>query len=116
MSGFKDAGARDRRVTIEQLTESLGESSFPVEAWTTLAKCWMEVTPLSGREQFQQHQIQAAADTRFEMPYRADMDPERHNIPKVRRLNYQGRTFDIVSAAQSGRREGIDIMAISRVG
>ena len=47
------------------------------------------------------------------MSYIASMDPELVDVPKLRRLVYQGRTYEIVHAAMIGRREGIEFLTIA---
>lgn len=111
-----DPGERDRLVTIQQATQTADASSFPTVSWSTLTTCYMAMAPLSGRERVEQGQISAAADTRFEMGYRSDMDPELVDVPKTRRLAWQGRTYDIVVANLIPRRMGVELIALSRVG
>lgn len=109
-----EAGERDRYVTVQQLTESVGSSRFPVETWSTLCTVWMHKLDLSARERFRLNQNSAASDVQFEMPYRADMDPELVDVPKKRRLLYLGRVFDITEASTIGRKEGIELTTLSR--
>jgi len=112
-----DAGERDRAVTIQQLTESSGTSGFPVESWTTLATpVWMRRDDLRGNERFDAGQLSSPFDTRWEMPYREDMDPELVDVAKTRRLLYKNRAYDIVNGSQIGRRDGIELMTLARVG
>lgn len=108
-----DSGERDRLVTIQQLTDSIGGSKYPVEAWSTLTTAWMRKRDLKGWERFKAAQVSAPAETLWEMGYRSDMDPELVDVPKKRRLVYQGRTYDITSASQIGRREGIELMTLA---
>lgn len=107
-----DAGERDRLVTVQQLTESVGTSGFPVEAWTPLASVYLGKTPAGGRERYaaSADQFSAPYDTRWEGPYRADMDPELIDVEKKRRLLYKGRIHNIVHAAMIGRYEGIELL------
>jgi hypothetical protein len=43
------------------------------------------------------------------MHYRADMDPELIDVPKKRRLKFQGRVHNIVHAEHVGRKDGIEL-------
>lgn len=113
--GPMSSSERDRYVTIQQLTESAGSSGYPVETWTTLVNAWMSKRDVSGRERFAAGQISAPFDSRWEMNYRGDMDPELVNVAKLRRLNYQGRTYDIVAASQIGRRAGIELLTLAKM-
>ena len=110
-----EAGQRDCLVTIEAVTDSVGPSGFPVETWTVLGQAWMGRVSMAARERFATAQTTAYADTRWYLPYRADMDPDTIAVPKVRRLVYQGRVFDIVAATMIGRRLGIELTTLAKV-
>lgn len=110
-----EPGERDCAVTIQQRAESRGASKMPIETWSTLhATVWMRKLDLKGQERFAAAQLSAPFDTQWEMPYVADMDPDLVNVPKERRLLYQGRIYDIRTASQIGRREGIELMTLAR--
>lgn len=108
-----ESGERDRAVTLEQMTES-NPDGFPVETWTTLASpVWMRKMDMRGDEKFRASQLSAPFDTQWEMGYRADMDPDLVDVPKYRRIIYQGRRYDIVTASQIGRLEGIELLTLA---
>jgi SPP1 family predicted phage head-tail adaptor len=110
-----EPGERDRAVVIQQVTDSIGSAGSPVETWTTLdAQVWMRKLDASQAERFRAAQLSAPFDTQWEMGYRDDMDPELVDVTKVRRLVYQGRVYDIVSASQIGRREGIELLTLAK--
>lgn len=109
-----EAGKRDRMVTLEQLTESTGTSRIPVRTWTTLVDGMpASKQDISGRERMVADQLAARYDTRWEINYRPDMDPDLVDVPKTRRVVFSGRVFDIVSATQIGRRAGIELMTLA---
>lgn len=108
-----EVGERDKHVTIQQLAESAGTSGFPVDTWTTLAIVWMRKLDASGSERFRASQLSAAVDTQWEMGYRADMDPDLLDVPKLRRLVYQNRIYDITFASQIGRKEGVELLTLA---
>lgn len=112
-----DAGERDRYVLIQQRseTDAADTSGLPVETWTTLASVWMSRQELKGAERFAAQQLTGSAVTRWEMPYLASMDPELVNVPKLRRLVYQQRVFDITSADHVGRKDGIELLTLARM-
>jgi hypothetical protein len=87
-----------------------------METWTTLVD-QMPATKLDvgGRERmiFANSQIAAAFDARWQINYRLDMDPDLVDVAKLRRIVHRGRVHDIVSAAQIGRREGIEILTVA---
>jgi SPP1 family predicted phage head-tail adaptor len=111
-----DAGERDRQVTLQELTESVGTSRFPVEAWSTLATVFARREDIGGRERFTMNQTSAPFDCKWEIPYLTDMDPDEIDVPKKRRLVYKSRTYDIVAAAMIGRYEGIELLTLARNG
>lgn len=110
-----EPGERDRAVTLQTrpTADARGVSGFPTETWATLVTpVWMRKEDLGGKERFTAGQLSTPATTRWEMGYRADMDPELVDVPKLRRLVYQGRPHDIVEASIIGRREGIELMTL----
>ena len=52
----------------------------------------------------------------FAFPYRADMDPDLIDVPKVRRLLYKGRVYDIVAATLLSRQEGVEVETLAKPG
>lgn len=112
-----EAGERDKIVTIQCLTEAVGPSRFPKDDWTTLPSFTMFASKrdLGSRERFAAAQLSTPADVRWEINYREDMDPDLIDVPKKRRLLYKGRAYDIVSASQIGRNEGIELLTLSKV-
>jgi hypothetical protein len=113
-----DAGARDRAVRLEQMTESRDTTTKAVvETWTTLvAVVWMarrDRADQSAQERVVANQTSAAFDTRWEMNYRADMDPDSVDVAKARRLVYRGRTYGIVFGRQIGTKAGIELFTLA---
>lgn len=109
-----DPGERDRLVTVQQRgVDDADDVGEPVETWTTLVSAYMKRIDASGRERFQASQVSAPYDTRWEMSYRADMDPDLVDVPKLRRLSYKGRYYDIVHAALINRQDGIELSTLA---
>jgi head-tail adaptor len=109
-----DAGRRNRHITLEQRTvadTADATSGEPLDAvWTTLVAAMPAARlGLVGMERFHSEQTRARFDDRWQINYRRDMDPELVDVPKLRRLSYQGRTFEIVAASVIGRRAGIEL-------
>jgi hypothetical protein len=113
------SGARDRPVLIEerQSGDTVDGAGFPSDnsaGWTTLSALeWMHKRDLGGQERLTAQQLSSPIDTVWTMSYRADMDPDLVDVPKLRRLVYQGRTYDIVAASQIGLREGVELMTLA---
>lgn len=105
------SGQRNRLVTIQALTESVGASEFPIEAWVTLIVAMpASRVDIRSNEALQVGQVAASQQTRWEMHYRPDMDPELVDVPGTRRLLYQGRVQDIMAASVIGLREGLELI------
>jgi SPP1 family predicted phage head-tail adaptor len=109
-----EAGERDRRIVIEQLAQSIATTGFPVETWTTLRTMYAQKLDLSGTERFRADQLSASYDTRWEINYVADMDPNLVGVSKQRRIVHAGQTHDIVAASEIGRREGIELLTLAK--
>lgn len=110
------SGARDRFVTIQAMTASVGGSGFPVETWSDLSSVWASRQDSRGGERFRADQLSAPFDTRWDVPYSGDWDPELVDVAKLRRLVHEGRAHDIVWAEQIGRKQGIALMTLARQG
>jgi head-tail adaptor len=109
------SGQRDRYVTIEYLASSEpGATRFPVETWETLGTEWMRRSEARANEREAANQEVASTETVWEMAYRADMDPDLVNVPVGRRLQFQGRTYDITAASTIGASRGIELLTIAR--
>lgn len=114
MLRLHSSGERDRLITIQEPTEGRATSGFPTEdPWVDLDEVMASYMPLGGRERFAANQTSAPFDTQWQIAYRADMDPDLVDVPKVRRLVYAGRVHDIVSAAVVGRRRGVELNTVS---
>lgn len=111
-----DPGERNRLVVVEQLTESRGPSGFPVEQWTTLTTVYAAKFDEKASEEFKAGQLSASQIIRWELGYRTDCDPELVDVPKQRRLRYQGRQYDIIEASLIDRRDGIEVTTLAKVG
>lgn len=98
-----NAGDMRWRITIEQLNtpEGVDPDQYPLEEWTPLRTVYAQrLNPRAGEETFEAGgaQVMAIASTVFRIRYRADMDPDRIDIPKRRRLVFDGSTLNIIDA------------------
>jgi len=107
------SGTRDRWITVQGMTESVGASRRPVESWDTLFQVWAMKTDAGGRERLVADQLSAPYDTRWELPYAAALDPELVDVRKHRRIVVNGRIHDIVSAQEIGRKRGVQVMTLA---
>jgi hypothetical protein len=112
-----EAGELDRVVTLQQrgASDAVDSAGAPVETWTTLAAnipaCKRDVR---GGERFMAEQLAASFDTRWEIHWRTDMDPDTVDVPKLRRVLHGSRVYDIVYASEIGRREGIELSTLAK--
>jgi head-tail adaptor len=114
-----EPGHRDRTITIQQrnatdAVDSEGAPTPDTAGWTTLvANMPAAKQDIQGRERFVSNEESARFDTRWEINYRVDMDPELVDVPKLRRIVHNGRTYDIVAASEIGRREGLELLTLA---
>jgi SPP1 family predicted phage head-tail adaptor len=108
-----DAGERDRLITVQQVTDGIGDSGFPKETWGTLAQVYARKVDIGGRERFAAGIQTQPYDTRWETAYRSDLDPDEIEVGKKRRIVYKGRVYDITHAAEIGRRDGIEFFTLA---
>lgn len=101
------AGRLDREITIERATDARGTSGAVTKTWATLATVPAEVRPKRGREFFAAGQVAGEVDTVFRIYWRSD-------ITVKDRISYGGRTYDITSLGEIGRKEVLEIMATAR--
>jgi head-tail adaptor len=95
-------GRKPWRVAIEQLIESTGGSGAPVTSWEPLAHVLMERTSDTVVERMTADQVAAREEVRWQMPYAPWMDPDTIDVPKMRRLRFSGRNYDIGGARRVG--------------
>ena len=71
---------------------------------------------MSAREVWKTDQLSAAADTKWTMPYRADLDPDLVDVAKTRRLVYKERVYGITGAKLIERKAGVVMETLAKVG
>lgn len=108
------AGQRDKFVTIQQRSsnDAKGASGAPVETWTTLRQVWMARRDTRADERYSGAKNSAAIETFWDSPFFDDVDPETMDVPKLRRLVFGGRIYDILAASRIGR-DGIEFMTLA---
>jgi len=109
-----EAGERDRYVQFLPQTESQGSSHYPVMTDGTAIGAWARKDDVGGRERVAAEQLSAPYTTRWEVSYRADLDPDLVNVPKAFVLVYQERRYDITAASMIGRKEGVELLTVAQ--
>ncbi len=119
------AGRRDRLITLEARpsTDTIDSEGAPIDGpWTTLEDAMPAAKiELAGSEHVRANQVTARSDQRWEINYRADMDPDLVDVPKLRRVVLNAgaaeqRVLEIVAAVELGRRAGLALYTIAKVG
>jgi len=82
------AGQRRHYISIEQVAESQDARGELTKTWTEYANAWSEIKPVRGREYFQAHAENVAADTRIILPYLS-------GITSKMRVRFGSRIYDI---------------------
>lgn len=74
-------GAKNKYVTIEQVTVNRDSFGEPVKSYSTLLSCWAHIQPLRGSEVFEAKQVMATVSHRIRINY----DPRLKTVtPKCR--------------------------------
>ena len=110
----------DRYVTVQYRTDGDSATNFPVDDWdvtrsrrVAMQRQELERFAFQGDESRNALQVHASAETRWMMRYRTDMDPDLVDVARNRRLVYQGRVLDIVSAEHIGRKDFIEFRVVA---
>jgi SPP1 family predicted phage head-tail adaptor len=91
------SGEMDRKATIQTPTDSVNELNEPTLTFSTWKTRMIALLPLSGSEQVNAMSNEASVTHRVRMRYTAGL------VPKMR-IICQGRTFEIMSVLERGRR------------
>ncbi len=92
------SGLMDQKATIETPTEGTNSIGEPTFTYSTFATRWIALLPLSGAERVASLQNEGTVTHRVRMRYTSGLKPKM-------RLVSEGRTFEIDSVVERGRRE-----------
>jgi len=98
------SGTMDHLAVVQTPTESANAIGEPILTWSTFATRWVAILPLSGNEQITALANEGNVTHRIRMRYTAGIKPKM-------RLVSEGRTFEIMSVVERGRREEHELMA-----
>jgi len=99
------AGAYDRRVVIQEKTETQSDTGAIVETWADLLNLAAAFEPLGSREFPVDQKRYSESTARFRLRYRSDIDNDIH------RIVYQGKTWNIYPPLIIGRNVELRIEA-----
>jgi SPP1 family predicted phage head-tail adaptor len=105
-----DIGDLDRRIVIQRATYGRDAVNAKTATWNTLATIWASYSAVSDGEKFASGQINANISARFVIRYStgvADVNPKD-------RLQFDGKTYDIIAAKETERRRWIEITAATQ--
>lgn len=102
------AGDMDTLATIETPTESTNAIGEPMLTYSTFATRWIALLPLSGSEQINALAAEGSVTHRVRMRYTSGLKPKM-------RLVSDGRTFEILSVMERGRRAEHELMVVEVV-
>jgi SPP1 family predicted phage head-tail adaptor len=105
------AGPLDRRITLERFTATRdARSGEQVKTWAPIATVWASRRRATARETLAAAEIAAEVSDVFEIRY----EDEWADLGPLDRLMFEGRTYQIASVDEIGRREGLRIAALAR--
>ena len=104
-----DAAKRRHRMELQAFDRALDDDNQPLlyddEHWTTVARPWARIQPVSGREFYEASQSQSEVTHKIDIRYRPGVRTDM-------RLRLGSRTFEIISAIDwEERHETLLIMA-----
>ena len=91
MTRQNNPGRLNKRVELLRLASAdnrAGGRRSDSVRWDTFARCWAEITHVSGRERFENNQLEAELTHRMTIRYRKD-------LTRVDKVRYDGRLFNI---------------------
>ncbi|HEV2294090.1 MAG TPA: phage head closure protein [Tepidisphaeraceae bacterium] len=100
------AGKLNQRITFQRSTRVVEDETWgPRTEWQDFASCWAEVTPAQAPEAVKDGAVQSATGFTIRTRYMASITP-------AHRIQYRGRTLDIVSLIDvDNRRRELEIVA-----
>jgi SPP1 family predicted phage head-tail adaptor len=93
----------DKRIQIQEVTETQDAYNQPVGTWTTYKTVWAEILWKPGREYFNAATEIATASAIFRIRYVT-------GVTRKMRVRYGGVNYDILSINEIGRKEGLEII------
>ena len=95
---IEQAGQLDRRITIQNFSETTDSFGQEVKSFSTLASVWANVVEKVGREGEDGDMIAATKKVEFIIRYRTDVDEEM-------RISYNSNTYKIQAIQSADARK-----------
>jgi SPP1 family predicted phage head-tail adaptor len=97
-------GRLDRRIVIQELTNTSDEYNQPVSSWATFTTVWAEVKDGGVSEGFQADQLTATRMTTFVTRYMT-------GLTELMRILYGGKVYNIRGIRSPDRKRSLEIVA-----
>jgi SPP1 family predicted phage head-tail adaptor len=97
------AGIMDQKAEIQTPTEGVNSIGEPTFTYSAFATRWIALLPLSGAERVASLQNEGTVTHRVRMRYTSGLKP-------TMRVVSEGRTFEISSVVERGRREEHELL------
>lgn len=102
------SGVMDHLAVIQTPADSVNAIGEPVLTYTTFAARYVALLPMSGNEQMNAMATQGTVMHRLRLRYTAGLKPKM-------RIVTEGRTFEIMSVLERGRRVEHEVLAVEVV-
>lgn len=103
-------GKLDRRITIQEVSETRDEAGDVIRSWADSFKCWARRQDSQGREFFGAIQMVHDADTIFTV---RSSDQTKAIAPEFNRIICDGRECRIVANVEGAQRNDIRLILAS---
>ncbi len=90
------AGALNRRITIQQRSPGQDENGAQIDAWADVCSIWASIKPLSGQELMAAQAVQSEISHRITIRYQLQFSNPKHVA--TLRIMYKERIFNIHAA------------------
>lgn len=100
-------GKLDRKITIEQATETTNDFGEPIKTWATYCQPWAQIKYSPGNESYADNIEVQTQTVRFIIRYRS-------GITTKMRVLFDGVTYDIDGIMEPKRREMLELNCINR--
>lgn len=105
------AGARDRRVLLQERQLTQSPSGEEVESWNSLGRLWAGKRDMRAGERWAANQVVAEIVTVWELNWFPAWETIR---PDTHRLVYRDQVYEIHGLREIGRQAGIEIATAAR--
>lgn len=100
------AGRLKHRITIQGPSSSINAQGGKIKGWSDIETVWASVEPLTGREFFENHQMESEISTRIIIRYRGGLNTHM-------RVKFGNKYYKIVSIINpQEKNEGLELMAL----